>query len=129
MTRVNSAFGLRHARAGTAIGFETSARTRDSWARLLRPCCQAMTEESPYLVKSTLDRLVAGLSHERQVRHWLTSAQQCSQPSAGIWLLEAARLGKPLTLKPWSGCHGRQTRASFCAAWMALGMPTPSCPT
>jgi hypothetical protein len=34
--------------------------------------------ESPYLVKSTLDRLIAGLSHERQVRHWLTSAQHAA---------------------------------------------------
>ena len=49
--------------------------------------------ESPYLVKSTLDRLIAGLSHERQVRHWLTSAQRAAnrvrasgfskQPSSG----------------------------------------------
>jgi hypothetical protein len=34
--------------------------------------------ESPYLVKSTLDRLIAGLSHERQVRYWLTSAQRAA---------------------------------------------------
>lgn len=34
--------------------------------------------ESPYLVKSTLDRLIAGLSHERQGRHWLNSAQHAA---------------------------------------------------
>lgn len=33
---------------------------------------------SPYLVKSTLDRLVDGLSHERDARHWLASAQQAA---------------------------------------------------
>ena len=32
--------------------------------------------ESPYLTKRTLERIVAGLSHERQVRHWLASARQ-----------------------------------------------------
>ena len=31
--------------------------------------------ESPYLTNSTLDRLVRGLSDERQARHWLTSAR------------------------------------------------------
>lgn len=51
-------------------------------------------QESPYLVKSTLDRLVNGLSHERQARHWLTSARQAAnrvrasgfspRPSSGI---------------------------------------------
>ena len=33
---------------------------------------------SPYLVKSTLARLIAGLSHERQARQWLTSAQRAA---------------------------------------------------
>lgn len=33
-------------------------------------------EESPYLTNSTLDRVVAGLTHERQAREWLRSAQQ-----------------------------------------------------
>jgi hypothetical protein len=33
-------------------------------------------EESPYLVRSTLDRIVEGLSNERQARHWLHAAQQ-----------------------------------------------------
>lgn len=32
-------------------------------------------DESPYLTKSTLDRLVQGLSDERQARHWLSSAR------------------------------------------------------
>ena len=31
--------------------------------------------ESPYLTRSTLDRLVQGLSDERQARHWLISAR------------------------------------------------------
>lgn len=31
--------------------------------------------ESPYLTKATLDRLVQGLSDERQARHWLSSAR------------------------------------------------------
>lgn len=34
--------------------------------------------ESPYLVKSTLSRLIRGLSHQRQERHWLTSAQEAA---------------------------------------------------
>jgi len=34
--------------------------------------------DSPYLVKSTLGRLTGGLSHQRQERHWLTSAQQAA---------------------------------------------------
>lgn len=33
-------------------------------------------EQSPYLVSSTLERLVNGLSHERQSRLWLTLARQ-----------------------------------------------------
>ena len=33
-------------------------------------------EESPYLTHPTLDRVVAGLTHERQAREWLRSAQQ-----------------------------------------------------
>ena len=33
-------------------------------------------EESPYLVTSTLQRLVEGLSRERQSRHWLTLARE-----------------------------------------------------
>lgn len=35
-------------------------------------------EESPYLVKSTLDRLVEGLSRERESRQWLASARQAA---------------------------------------------------
>jgi len=35
-------------------------------------------EESPYLVKSTLDRLVEGLSRERDSRQWLASARQAA---------------------------------------------------
>lgn len=31
--------------------------------------------ESPYLTKSTLDRMVQGLSEQRQARHWLNSAR------------------------------------------------------
>lgn len=34
--------------------------------------------ESPYLVKSALDRLISGLSHERQARQWLTYAQRAA---------------------------------------------------
>jgi len=43
-------------------------------------------EESPYLITSTLQRLVEGLSRERQSRHWLTSARQSASRvrSAGI---------------------------------------------
>ena len=33
---------------------------------------------SPYLVKSTLDRLIAGLSDERHARQWLASAQRAA---------------------------------------------------
>lgn len=33
-------------------------------------------EDSPYLIRSTLDRIVEGLSREQQVRHWLASARQ-----------------------------------------------------
>jgi hypothetical protein len=33
-------------------------------------------EESPYLTSGTLDRVVAGLTHERRAREWLRSAQQ-----------------------------------------------------
>lgn len=35
-------------------------------------------EESPYLVKSTLDRLVEGLSREHESRQWLASARQAA---------------------------------------------------
>lgn len=35
-------------------------------------------DESPYLVKSTLDRLIKGLSHEQQAHQWLTSAKQAA---------------------------------------------------
>lgn len=35
-------------------------------------------EESPYLVKSTLDRLVEGLSRERESRQWFESARQAA---------------------------------------------------
>ncbi|WP_212521035.1 hypothetical protein [Actinospica acidithermotolerans] len=35
-------------------------------------------EESPYLVKSTLQRLLEGLSRERQSRQWLISAQHAA---------------------------------------------------
>jgi hypothetical protein len=35
-------------------------------------------EESPYLVKSTLDRLVEGLSKEHESRQWLASARQAA---------------------------------------------------
>lgn len=35
-------------------------------------------DESPYLVKSTLDRLLGGLSRERQSRQWMASARQAA---------------------------------------------------
>jgi hypothetical protein len=35
-------------------------------------------DESPYLIRPTLHRLVAGLSHERQARLWLSTARQAA---------------------------------------------------
>lgn len=63
-------------------------------------------DESPYLTKSTLDRIVAGLSHERQVRQWLTSARQEATRVRGIGFRhESSRSGT-------RGSQQRQHRAT-----------------
>jgi hypothetical protein len=68
-------------------------------------------DESPYLTRPTLDRIVAGLSHERQVRHWLATAQQEASRVRGIGFRhEASRSGA-------RGSRQRQFRATdpkFC---------------
>lgn len=60
-------------------------------------------EESPYLVKSTLDRLVEGLSGEQESRHWLASARQAAN---------RVRAGGFASAQPQRKAVGGQTRQS-----------------
>jgi hypothetical protein len=41
-------------------------------------------EPTPYLLNSTLERIVADLSKEQQARHWLRSAQQSARQARGF---------------------------------------------
>jgi hypothetical protein len=41
-------------------------------------------EPTPYLLKSTLERIVADLSKQQQARHWLRSAQQSAHRARGF---------------------------------------------
>ncbi|GAA0556226.1 hypothetical protein GCM10010172_43920 [Paractinoplanes ferrugineus] len=43
-------------------------------------------EQTPYLLPSTLERIVEGLSEERQARHWLKSAQRTASRVRGFQL-------------------------------------------
>lgn len=51
-------------------------------------------EESPYLTSSTLERLVSGLSHERQSRQWLASARRSASQIRASGFKPSPRAGE-----------------------------------
>jgi hypothetical protein len=55
-------------------------------------------EESPYLVRSTLERIVDGLSSERQSRVWLTRARQAANRVRTIGFRSQSPETMPLTI-------------------------------
>lgn len=59
-------------------------------------------DESPYLLRSTLHRLVTGLSRERQSRQWLSAARQAAgriRSTARGFVPEQRRPARPLRLE------------------------------
>jgi len=71
-------------------------------------------EESPYLVKSTLDRLVEGLSRERESRQWLASARQAASR------VRSRGFGESQTSIPRSATLERQPVATDPKLFMRL---------
>lgn len=75
-------------------------------------------EPTPYLLKSTLDRIVDGLSEEQQTHHWLKSARRSASRIRGFQPQGSARTAAP---KPRERSRANDPRLflKYDAGWTA----------
>jgi hypothetical protein len=81
-----SALGLRLARRASTYTerFRIFCENTTLVGQVAAALLSGKDEPTPYLLSSTLERVVADLSKEQQARHWLRSAQQSAHRARGF---------------------------------------------